>query len=120
MATVHAQVATSHEAAGVAEQEHGGTAVLLRARQAAQHVLLGPLVAALGELDEELLDHSSHDVAGGDGVDTDVVLAPLGGEVAAQLDDSGLAGIVGGTNQTLRAKASQQVFQQKRRGAGRT
>lgn len=104
MATVHAQVATSHEAARIAEQEHGGTAVLLRAGQTAQHVLLGPLVAALGELDEQLLDHLGDDVAWGNGVDADVVLAPLGSQVAAQLDDSGFAGVVGGADETLRKK----------------
>lgn len=102
MATVHAQVATSHEAARIAEQEHCGTAVLLWTGQTAQHVLLGPLVAALGELDEQLLDHLGDDVAGGNSVDADVILAPLGGQVAAQLDDGCFAGVVGGADETLK------------------
>lgn len=101
MTTVHAQVTAGHEAAGIAEQEHGSAAVFLRTGQAAQHILLGPLVATLGELDKKLLNHGGHDIAGGDGVDTDVVLAPLGSEVAAQLEDSGLAGIIRGADKTL-------------------
>lgn len=83
MATVHAQVTPSHEAARITEQEHRGATVLLRAGKAAQHVLLGPLVAALGELDEQLFNHLGDDVARGNGVDADVVLAPLGGQVTA-------------------------------------
>lgn len=101
MASVNAQVTASHKAARIAEQEDSRTAVLLRAGQTAQHVLLGPLVAALGEVHEELFDHRGDDVAGGDGVDADVVLAPLGGEVAAELDDGGFAGVVGGTDEAL-------------------
>lgn len=102
MATVHAQITTSHETACIAEQEHCRTAVLLGTGQTAQHVLLGPLVAALGVLDEQLLDHLRDDVARGNGVDADVVLAPLGGQIPAQLDDSGFAGVVGGADETLR------------------
>lgn len=82
MSTIHAQVTASHKAAGIAEQEDRGTAVLLRTRQTAEHVLFRPLVAALWELNEQVLHHGGDNVARGDGVDTDVVLAPLGGEVA--------------------------------------
>lgn len=103
MSTVNAQVTTSHEAARITEQEDRRTAVLLRTGQAAQHVLLGPLVAALGEVDEELLDHGGDDVARGDGVDADVVLAPFGGEVAAELDDGCFGGVIGGADQTLQS-----------------
>lgn len=101
MATVHAQVATSHEAAGIAEQENGCTAVLLWPGETTKHVLLRPLVATIREVDEQFLNHSSNNVARGDSVDTNVVLAPLSGEVTAQLDDGGLTGIVGGANETL-------------------
>lgn len=99
--TINAQVATSHKAASITEQEDSSTTVLLGTRQTAQHVLLGPLVASLGEVDEELLHHGGDDVARGDGVDTDVVLAPFGGEVAAELNDGCLAGVVGGADQSL-------------------
>lgn len=102
MSAVHAYVAPRHEAAGVAQQEDGGAAVLAGRGHAAQHVLLGPVGAAVGELLEQPLDHGRGDVAGRDGVDADVELAPLGGEVAGQLDDSGLACVVGGADQALR------------------
>lgn len=101
MATVHAQIAAGHESAGVADEEHGRAAVFVGGGQTAQHVLLGPFVATLGELDEELLDHRSDDVAGRDGVDPDVVRAPLHGEVAGELEHGGLAGIVGRADETL-------------------
>lgn len=101
MTTINTQVTTSHEAGSITEQEDGGTAVLFRTGETTEHVLLGPLVATVGEVDEELLDHGGDNVAGGDGVDADVVLAPLGGEVATELDDSGLACVVGGTDETL-------------------
>jgi hypothetical protein len=101
VATIHAQVAASHKAASIAEQEDGGATVLLRTGEAAKHVLLGPLVAALGEFNEEILDHGGDDVAGGDGVDADVVGAPFGGEVAGKLEDSGFAGVVRGADETL-------------------
>ena len=77
MPPVNPQVTPSHETARVAQKEDGGAAVLGRLAQAAQHVLLRPLGAALGELDEEGLDHVRDDVARGDGVDADAVGAPL-------------------------------------------
>lgn len=101
VATVHAQVAASHETAGITEQENSGTTVLLGTRQTAEHVLLGPLVAALREINEQLLNHSRDDVARRDSVDTNVVRAPLSCQVPAKLDDGSLASIVGGTNETL-------------------
>lgn len=101
MTAIHPQVTPRHEAAGITDQEDGGAAILLGLGHATQHVLLGPLVAALGEFHEELLDHGGDDVAGGDGVDADTVLAPLGREVAAELDDGGLRGVVGGADQSL-------------------
>lgn len=106
MTTVNAQITSSHEATGITEEEHSSAAVLLRARQTAQHVLLGPLVAALGKFDEELFHHGGDDVARGDGVDADVVLAPFGGEVATELDDGCFAGVVGGTDEALRGEVS--------------
>lgn len=101
VATVHAEIASRHERAGVREEEHGGATVLVGGGQTAEHVVLGPFVAALGELLEELLDHGGDNVTGGDGVDADVVRTPLHGEVARELDDSGLAGIVGWADETL-------------------
>jgi hypothetical protein len=94
MTTIDAQVAASHEAAGVAQQEDGSSTVIFRAAQLAQHVLLGPLGLALRESLEQLLDHLGDDVTGGECVDADAILAPFRGEVASKLDHSGLGGIV--------------------------
>ena len=102
MTTIHAQIASRHKAACVAEQKDRSTSVLLWTRQTAQHVLFRPLLSTLGELLEEILYHLCHDVAGRNGVDTDVVLAPFGRQVASKLNDSSFAGIVSWTNQALR------------------
>lgn len=99
--TVHAQVRASHERRGIGEQEDRCTTVLLGTRQTAKHILLGPLVAALRELNKQLLNHSGDDVTRGNSVDTDIVLAPFGSEVATKLDDGGLGGVVGGTDEAL-------------------
>lgn len=101
MATVHPQIASRHKATSIADQEHRRATVFFRARQTTQHVLLGPFLAALGKLHEQVLDHLGDDVAGADGVDTDVVLAPFGGEVAAELDDGCFGSIVGWADETL-------------------
>ena len=44
---------------------------------------------------EQLFDHGGYDVPWRDGVDADVVLAPLSGQIPAELDDGRLAGVVG-------------------------
>lgn len=86
MPTIDPQVGPSHEAAGVAEQEDGGAAVVLGPAERAQHVLLRPLDLALRELDEQLLHHLRHDVPRRYRVHADPVAAPLHREVATQLD----------------------------------
>lgn len=101
MAAVHAQIAASHEAARVADQENRGTTVLSRTGQTTQHVLFGPLGAALRELEKQILDHLGDNVPRRDGVDADVVLAPFGGQVAAQLDDAGLGSVVRSADEAL-------------------
>lgn len=63
--------------------------------------MLGPLGATLGDVVKERLNHGGYNVTRGDGVDTDVELAPFGGEVAGELDDSCFASVVGGADQTL-------------------
>ncbi|KAI6890292.1 hypothetical protein KC325_g258 [Hortaea werneckii] len=45
--------------------------------------------------------------AGRDGVDADVVVAPFGGEVAAELQHGGFGGVVGGADETLRRRLGQ-------------
>jgi hypothetical protein len=113
--TVHAKVATSHEAAGVAKEEDCCTAVLVRSGKSAEHVLLGPLVAALGELLEQLLDHGGDNVSRGDGVDADIVLTPFRGEVTAKLEHGSLTGIVSGADETLQHHESVVAQKVKRR-----
>lgn len=106
MTTVHAQVASGHEAASVAQKKDGGAPVLLRRGQASEHVLLGPLIAAIRELLEQLLYHGSDNIAGRDGVDTDVVLPPLRGKVTRKLNDSSFASVVGRAYETLCSRVS--------------
>lgn len=77
MSTINTQIRTSHEAASVAEQEDGRAAVVLGLAELVQHVLLGPLDGAVGELLEQLLHHLRHDVARRDGVHADVLDAPF-------------------------------------------
>lgn len=101
MPTIHPQVRARHETARVADQENTRAAILLGSAQPAQHVLRRPVCPALRVLLEQLLDHGRHDVAGRDGVDADAVGAPLGGEVARELDDAGLAGVVGRADEAL-------------------
>ena len=98
---IHSQVASGHKAACVADQEHCCTTILGRRAQTAKHVLSGPLLATLGVLDEELLDHGGDDVARGDGVDADAVLAPFGSEVSRELQDTGLGGVVRWADEAL-------------------
>lgn len=86
---VNPEVSAGHEAAGVADQKHGRASVLVRKAQLAEHVLRRPISPAFRELLEELLDHGGDNVARRDGVDADAMLAPLGGEVAGELDDTG-------------------------------
>ncbi len=74
---IYPQVGTCHEAAGIAEQEDGGPAVVLGLAERVQHVLLGPLGLAFRELREELLHHLRHDVPRGDGVHPDPFDAPF-------------------------------------------
>lgn len=101
MATVHPQIASRHEATGVADQKDSSATIFFGARQTTQHVLLGPFFAAFGKLHEQVLDHLGDDVSGADGVDADVVLAPFGGEVATELDDGCLGGVVGWADEAL-------------------
>lgn len=87
MPAIDPKISARHEAARIAEQEDGGAAVVLGGAELAEHVLAGPLDLALREPVEQRPHHVRHDVARGDGVDADPVLAPLGGQVPAQLDD---------------------------------
>jgi hypothetical protein len=101
MPSIHTEVTTRHEATRITDQKYRRTAILLGLGQPTQHVLLGPVVAAIGELHEQIFDHRGDDVSGGDGVDADGVLTPLGGQVASELDDSCFGGVVGWADESL-------------------
>ena len=94
MTTVNAQVSSGHEAAGIAKEEDGSTAEFSRVTDSAKHVLTSPLSLALGVDVEEVLKHFGLDVSGREGVDTDAVLTPLGGQAARQLKYGGLGGVI--------------------------
>jgi hypothetical protein len=68
-----------HETASSTDQEHSSAAILARSREPVQHIMFRPLHLSLREFHEQRLDHGRHDVARGDGVDTDVILTPLHG-----------------------------------------
>jgi len=98
MPTINPQIRARHKTTRIADQEYRSTTVLLRHAEFSQHILRGPVAAALGVLLEEGLDHGRDDVTGRDGVDADAVGAPFRREVAAELDDAGFGGVVGGAN----------------------
>jgi len=89
VSTINLEITTSHEAARVADAEHGRTPVLLGHTQLAQHVLRRPVAPAFRVLLEKRFHHRRCNVTRGDGVDTDAVGAPLGSKVAAKLEDGG-------------------------------
>ena len=101
VSAVNLQITASHEAARIADAEHGRTPVLLGHTQLAQHVLRRPVAPALGVLLEQSLDHGSCDVAGRNCVYADAVAAPFGSEVAAELEDGGFGGVVGWADEAL-------------------
>lgn len=61
MAAINSQIRTSHESAGVAEQEYGGTSVVLGLAELVQHIMSWPLRLTLRELHKQLLDHLGDD-----------------------------------------------------------
>lgn len=101
MSAINLQITASHEAARIADAEDSRASVLLGHTQLAQHVLRRPVAPALGVLLEQSLHHSGRNVAGRDGVYANAVTAPLGSEVAAQLEDGGFGGVVGWADETL-------------------
>jgi hypothetical protein len=98
MPSINPQITARHKAARITDAEHRSTPVLLRHTELSQHVLRRPVAPALGVFLEQSLDHGGRDVAGRDGVDADAVGTPLGREVAAELQDGGFGGVVGGTD----------------------
>ena len=95
MATVNPQIRSGHEAASLAKEENSSAPVFLRVAETAKHVGVGPVGPAFGERLEQAGGHGGDDVAGGDSVDADAVLAPFGSEVAGKLQDSRFGSVVG-------------------------
>lgn len=92
VATVNEQVGASHEAGRVGAEVDANAVELVDITQA----VLGSEAAPdllLGVESGDTVESSVH-VAGRDGVDTDVVLGPFGGNGLAELDDTGLGGVV--------------------------
>lgn len=81
---------TGHKATGVTEEEHSSSAIFLRFAESVQHIVLGPVLQALGICLEQSGSHGRDDVAWRDGVDADAILTPFRCKVAGQLDDRGL------------------------------
>ncbi len=101
MPPINPHIRPRHKRTRIANQKHRRAPVLFGFTQLAQHILRRPVSSPLGELLEEGLDHGGHDVARRDGVDADAVRAPLGGEVAGELDEAGFGGVVGGADEAL-------------------
>lgn len=101
MSAINLQIASSHEAARIADAEDSRTSVLLGHTQLAQHVLRRPVAPALGVLLEQGFHHGSRDVAGRNGVYADTIAAPFGSKVAPQLEDGGFGGVVSWADEAL-------------------
>lgn len=114
MPTINPQIRARHEAAGITEQENRRPAVLLRVAQSLEHVRIGPRSPALGKRFKQAGRHGRHDVTWGKRVDPDAVLAPFGGEVAAELEDGGFGGVVG----TAKEKGGLAGFKKKEAPSG--
>lgn len=95
MSTVNTKIASRHEAASVAEQEYGSTAIFLGDTESLKHVLLGPLFLSLGVVVEEVQQHLSQDVSRRECVDADAILAPLSSQASGKLDNGSLGGVIG-------------------------
>ena len=101
MSTINLQITARHKAARITDAEHRSAPVLFRNTELSQHILRRPVAPTLRVFFEQSFDHGSRDVARGDGVDADAVGAPFRGEVAAELQDGGFGGVVGGADEAL-------------------
>lgn len=92
VATVDSDVGTRHETRGVGGEEDTETVEVVDLAEAGlgRH---GAPDLLLGLEGGDAVEGGVH-VARGDAVDADIVLGPLGGEGLAELDDTGLGGIV--------------------------
>jgi hypothetical protein len=98
MPSIDPQITARHETARITDAENRSASVLLRYTEFPQHILRWPVAPTLGVFLEQSLDHGGRNVPGGDGVDANAVGAPFRGQVAAELEDGGLGGVVGGAD----------------------
>lgn len=89
MTSVDLQVAACHETTRIAHDKHRRSSILVRLAQFTQHVLRGPIAAALGVLLEESFYHCGDDVTGRKSVYSDSVGAPFSRKVAGELQYAG-------------------------------
>lgn len=94
MSAVNAEVATRHEAAGVAEEEEGGAAILLGLAESLEHVLRGPLRLSLWVLFKQVEEHLGRAISRRECVDTNAVHTPFSGQASSHLHDTSLGGVV--------------------------
>ena len=92
MTAVNPQITACDKAARITQQEHGGSAILIRRRQPIEHVVLRPLFLSIW-LCKRVARQACFDVSGADGVDADrgatSATAPFCSEGACKLNDSG-------------------------------
>ena len=101
VSTIDPQVRCRHKAARIANEEHCSASILLWHTQLSQHVLRGPIPLSLRILLKQGFYHGSLDISRRNGINSNTVMAPFGGEVACQLHYGSFAGVVGGTDKTL-------------------
>lgn len=94
MSTVDTEITSRHEAASIAEQKYGSTAIFLGDAESLKHVLLGPLLLSLRVVVKQVQQHLGQDITRRESVDADAILAPLGSQASGQLDNSSLGGVV--------------------------
>ena len=106
MAPINLHITSRHEGTSITNQKHRRSPILMRQTKLPQHIMRGPVAFAVGVLLKQSLHHCGHDVAGGDCVDADAVLAPFCRETAGELEDAGFGGVVGGACEALLAWGS--------------
>lgn len=94
MSAVNAEVAARHEAAGIAEEEEGGTAIFLRLAESLEHVLRGPLRLSLWILFKQIEEHLCCAVSRRERVDTNAMHTPFGGQASSHLHNASLGRVV--------------------------
>ena len=101
MTPIDPHIRPRHELRSIAQQEDCSPTIIFRLAQLIEHILLWPLLPPLRILNEQLLRHGSDDIARGNRVHADAILAPFRRQITSQLDDACFGGIVGWTDESL-------------------